>query len=280
MTEIKNIFSLFWQDFINLVNFFSKTSGTKKIVDFSNSLKKEGIIKIENYIPASLADSIKNKLLDLAKKNPKSVKLECGAEFNYRNQNNPNSADSGMLDIFFVNRLIPEISKIKQNDIIKILENTTGQKVVPLKTNAYINDSIKNTRMYHIDNAQPVIYKAFIYLSNVPDLSYGPYSFVKKTHSLSLYPYINLFKNLFVKKHASTDMSFYNKKMVFSGIGKKGDLILSSQNGIHRGLPQKEGRQRVVLVLSFMIKSKLTYLHKSAKKDLVKTKTNQQEQKP
>ena len=163
---------------------------------------------------------------------------------------------------------------------IKILENTTGQKVVPLKTNAYINDSIKNTRMYHIDNAQPVIYKAFIYLSNVPDLSYGPYSFVKKTHSLSLYPYINLFKNLFVKKHASTDMSFYNKKMVFSGIGKKGDLILSSQNGIHRGLPQKEGRQRVVLVLSFMIKSKLTYLHKSAKKDLVKTKTNQQEQKP
>ena len=157
MNEIKNLFSLLWQDFINLVNFFSKASGTKKIVNFSNSLKKEGIIKIENYIPASLADSIKNKLLDLAKKNPKSVKLECGAEFNYRNQNNPNSADSGMLDIFFVDRLIPEISNIKQNDIIKILENTTGQKVVPLKTNAYLNDSIKNTRMYHIDNAQPCI---------------------------------------------------------------------------------------------------------------------------
>ena len=69
-------------------------------------------------------------------------------------------------------------------------------------------------------------------------------------------------------------MPFYNKNMVFSAIGKKGDLILSSQNGIHRGLPQKEGRKRVVLVLSFMIKSKLTYLHKSAKKDLVKTKNS------
>ena len=102
-------------------------------------------------------------------------------------KNNPNSADSGMLDIFFVDRLIPEISNIKQNDIIKILENTTGQKVVPLKTNAYLNDSIKNTRMYHIDNAQPVIYKAFIYLSDVPDLSYGPYSFVKKNPTVFLF---------------------------------------------------------------------------------------------
>ena len=271
MKEIKNIFSLLWQDFINLINFFSKTSGTKKIIGFSKSLKKEGIIKIENYISVAQADLIKNKLVDLAKKNPKSVKLECGAEFNYRNQNNPNSADSGMLDIFFVDKLIPEISNIKQGEIVKILENTTGQKVVPLKINAYLNNSIKNTRMYHIDNAQPVIYKAFIYLSDVPDLSYGPYSFVKRTHCLSVYPYVNLFKNLFVNKHVSTDMSFYNKKLVFSATGKRGDLILSSQNGIHRGMPQKEGRQRVVLVLSFMIKSKLTYLHKSAKKDLIKT---------
>ncbi len=272
MEGIKNIFSLIWQDLINLIHFFTINSGTKEIINHSKNLKKDGIIKIENYITPSLADLLKNKLNDLAKKNPKSIKLESGAEFNYRNQNNPNGADSGMLDIFFVDNLIPEISNIKQNDIIKILENTTGQKIIPLKTNAYLNNSIKNTRIYHIDNAQPVIYKAFIYLSDVPDISYGPYSFVKSSHSLSIYPYINLFKNLFFKKNMSTDMPFYNKNMVFSAVGKKGDLILSSQNGIHRGLPQKEGRKRVVLVLSFMIKSKLTYLHRSAKKDLIKKK--------
>ena len=77
-----------------------------------------------------------------------------------------------------------------------------------------------------------------------------------------------MFKNLLSKKRKSTDMTIYNKKNIFNATGKRGDLILSSQNGIHRGLPQKEGKERVVLVLSFMIKSKLTYLHKSAKKNL------------
>jgi hypothetical protein len=272
MKGIKNIVSLIWQDLINLIHYFTINRGTKEITNHSKNLKKDGIIRIENYIAPSLADLLKNKLNNLAKKHPKSIKLDGGAEFNYRNQNNPNGADSGMLDIFFVDSLITEISNIKKDDIIKILENTTGQKVIPLKMNAYLNNSVKKTRIYHIDNAQPVIYKAFIYLSDVPDISYGPYSFVKSSHSLSIYPYINLFKNLFSKKNMSTDMPFYNKNMVFSAVGKKGDLILSSQNGIHRGLPQKEGRKRVVLVLSFMIKSKLTYLHRSAKKDLIKKK--------
>ena len=38
----------------------------------------------------------------------------------------------------------------------------------------------------------------------------------------------------------------YEKK-IFRG--KKGDLICSHQNGIHRGQPQQEGYQRIVLVI-------------------------------
>ena len=39
------------------------------------------------------------------------------------------------------------------------------------------------------------------------------------------------------------------KKNIF--IGKKGDLIISSQAGIHRGQPQKKGYERMVLVIKY-----------------------------
>lgn len=276
MNVFKNIISLLWQDFINFIHLFPKNSGEEDVVAYTKTLKRDGIIKIKNYIPASFADSLRKQLKQLAEKHPKSVRLDNGVKFNYRNQDNPNGADAGMLDIYFAERLIPEISNIKQDKIIKILKNTTGQKVIPLRSNAYINRGVKNTRVFHIDNAQPVIYKAFIYLTDVSDTSFGPYSFVKASHRLSLYPYINLFRNLFrnlfSKRRRSTDMPFYKKRNAIPAIGKKGDLILSNQNGIHRGLPQEEGKERVALILSFMIKSRLSYIHGSARQSIAKSK--------
>lgn len=197
--------------------------------------------------------------------------MENGTKFNYRNQQNSEGPDSGMLDIFNIENTIQKISAIDQEKIIKILENVTGQDVFFLRANAYVNNSVKGTRLYHVDNTQPVVYKAFVYLSDVPDISYGPYSFVRKTHRFSFYTYLNLFRNLFSKKYCSTDMPIYPLNKVVNAIGKRGDLFLSSQNGIHRGLPQEDGKKRIALIFSFMIKSNLSYIHQSAKENLEKS---------
>ena len=63
-------------------------------------------------------------------------------------------------------------------------------------------------------------------------------------------------------------MPLYNKKKIVNAIGNKGTLILSNQNAIHRGLPQQKNRKRIALVLHYMVISRLSYLHKTAKKNL------------
>jgi hypothetical protein len=47
---------------------------------------------------------------------------------------------------------------------------------------------------------------------------------------------------------------------------------MSNQNAIHRGMPQDKGKKRVAIIFSFMIKSKLSYMHKAAKKNLADSK--------
>ena len=79
---------------------------------------------------------------------------------------------------------------------------------------------------------------------------------------------MNIFKTI-----PSTDMPIYRDSRIEDAIGGKGDLILSNQNGMHRGLPQKEGNERVALIFSFMVKSRLSYIHKSAQENIDKSKT-------
>ncbi len=272
MEGIKNLVSLYWQDLINLIHFSPSKKGGDDVIKYSKELQKEGLMRIPDFIPTSFADQLRDKVEALSVQNPRTIELENGAKFNYRSQDNPDGPDAGMLDISYVEKLIPEISEIDQNKLVEIVQNVTGQEIIPLRANAYLNNSIKNTRIYHIDNAQPVIYKAFIYLSDVPDTSYGPYSFVKGSQRFSFHTYWNLFLNMFSSDRPSTDMPIYNTSKIVHAIGKKGDLFMSNQNGIHRGLPQKEGRKRIVLVFSFMVRSKLSYIHGAAKENIEKSK--------
>ncbi|MCH2228726.1 MAG: hypothetical protein MK105_00175 [Crocinitomicaceae bacterium] len=265
---IKNISSLCLQDFINLIHINPNKTGNNEIIKSSKELQKEGLIKIKEYISPALADELREEIEDLVIANPVSVELENGTKFNYRSEHNPNGPDSGMLDIFHIDNTVKKISSIDIEKIIQLLENVTGQEVIYLRANAYVNDSVKGTRMYHIDNTQPVIYKAFLYLTDVSDISYGPYSFIRRTHRFSFYTFLNLFKNVFSKKYRSTDMSVYPKERVVNAIGEKGDLFLSSQNGIHRGLAQEDGKKRVALVFNFLVRSKLSYINKTAKENI------------
>ena len=102
----------------------------------------------------------------------------------------------------------------------------------------YVNDSIKNTRDFHRDTTEKTPrnkkMKAFVYLTHVFDIDSGPYSYIEGTH-----------KDYNLKESDGPEKVF---------LGPAGTLILSNQNGLHRGQPQQQDRSRVVLVFNLFTK--------------------------
>lgn len=166
-----------------------------------------------------------------------------------------------MIDISDIDKSIPIDPKLYTEKLEKIISNATGEKTKFWRLNAYINVGVSNTRDYHVDNFS-ANYKAFIYLADVPDESYGPYSFVKGSHHFYIPKYLNIYRNswlMFLNKIGLSkqvrripDMiKFYNKNQVYHAIGKKGTLVISDQAGLHRGLPQEPNKKRVALIFNF-----------------------------
>lgn len=132
--------------------------------------------------------------------------------------------DDGMLDIFHIQKLID------MDDIIKSKEltNTFSDIKKSIRNiNIYCNHSVTSTREYHRDSKGGGQFKAFIYLTDVVDESYGPYSYMKGTHT------------------ETTD-----EGEIVNYIADKGSLIISNQSGLHRGLPQQQGRSRRLISIN------------------------------
>ncbi len=260
MDTVKNVLSLILQDFINLIHHwdYDKNSGNQH----SKELFETGFVKVKNFLEANYCNELYKQIISISEDNPITTKLDNGTFIEHRNSKTENGPDKGMIDIYNIDKSIH--LKLNYSTIENILKPITTCDIYLTSIHAYINRSVENTRIYHVDNCQPVIYKAFIYLTHVSDKSFGPYSFIKNSDRFSPKVYYNLIKNLFVKKNRSTDMPSYNKEKEIIGTGHKGSLIISNQNGIHRGYPQAKGKERVAIVLNYMVISKLNYIHKTA----------------
>ena len=114
----------------------------------------------------------------------------------------------------------------------------------PKNLNLYINRSITKTRGFHIDSNYRSI-KGFVYLTDVNRLEDGPYCYVKGTHVDTLFKKVN--NSVIGLKEAP----FVDQLNIVPVLGKKGTLILSDQSGIHRGIPQKKGSTRELLVMRY-----------------------------
>ena len=49
-------------------------------------------------------------------------------------------------------------------------------------------------------------------------------------------------------------MKFYDKSQETAILGKSGTLLISNQNGMHKGYPQSDGAERLIGVFNFKIK--------------------------
>lgn len=140
--------------------------------------------------------------------------------------------DLGMIDIFNINKLIPETLKYFDIDVMKsILKKITSKDWKIFRINLHICDNVKNTSSFHFDNYEKTI-KFSIYLNDIKEKSDGPLVFIEKSHNNK-----NNIRN--------------NDTKIF--YGSKGDLLISYQNGFHKKLIQNNSLT-YYLVFNFILK--------------------------
>lgn len=143
--------------------------------------------------------------------------------------------DVGVIDFYNVDRLFPQIRTFFELDVIQmILLKTTGLewKLNRINLQYYIN--VINPNSFHYDNGNERHIKVTILLNDIFDEYSGPISYIEGSH-------LN-------KKGVKASQT-----KVFTG--RKGDILISYQNGYHRRLPQRIQSTNGFLTFHFTTKS-------------------------
>ena len=168
-------------------------------------------------------------------------------------------ADGGMIDIFNFEKLnnfsefngVNEIHHmIRKNTSFHNLLSNFINDFSASSTHIYVNEGVINPRAIHFDNLNST-YKVFVYLTDVLEMEYGPYSYVPGSHSKDNY-IRRVHKLNKVFKRYTGDTPFFNRKLALPILGKKGTVIISCQNGLHGGIPQSKDKMRVMYVDTFL----------------------------
>jgi hypothetical protein len=230
---------------------------TSEVDELAEELNEEGVISVEGYLEPDTCDKIREEVETKVENDEfeksedasnlmeasRTVLVERGGEWDW---------DQGMLDIFNIDETIPETSEVKSDDFISNIINKADEsaKYTPENINVYFNRSVTNTRGYHADSYDGQ-YKAFVYLTDVPDESYGPYSYIKESHKKTkLMRKAEGVINRMRGTHPTNAIS-YDEDNVKKFTAPKGTLIISDQSGYHRGIPQEEGKERMLISNSY-----------------------------
>jgi hypothetical protein len=128
------------------------------------------------------------------------------------------TTDAGMIDIYNIDKLFPNLFKLFDINLMLILLNKlTNTKWKLLRSNLQICSNVENPMSYHFENCEKCI-KYVIYLSDINSNDDGPPSLIENTHLVK-----NEIKNSHIKMFC----------------GQKGDTLISYQSILHRKMPQK-----------------------------------------
>lgn len=128
--------------------------------------------------------------------------------------------DIGAYDFHQAQKIFPNLLEIFQIKTLEaILNKTTSSRWRFDRANIHISNNVKNPIGFHSDGLKDVI-RVMIYLSDLPETSYGTPSFIAHTHNGS--------------GRANGIKQEHNKTFT----GNKGDILISYENGLHRKLPQ------------------------------------------
>lgn len=216
-----------------------KEAGEKMLIKKAvKDLRKYGVASIEGFLDKARCSVIKNDILNFLNneiKNDSNIIFDKKNSFNKKRINKDviinfrgiNGHDSNMIDFINPDKVIQSFSDLytdqKITDLIKALSKISNQKFSKLRSHAYINRGVTDTRGYHRDcNIPGKQYKIFVYLTDVLSKDSGPYCY---------------------KKNDTEETIF---------LGQTGTLIISDQHGLHRGFPQKKDSERVMAVINLI----------------------------
>lgn len=169
--------------------------------------------------------------------------------------------DTGMLDVFNPSRsLLPELREldahVERLDVPGLLSTIHDGMIFRLShTNVYVNWGVTDTRRFHVDDYEQRQYKLFVLFTDVPDLTYGPYCYVLRSHSAGVgfaSANMGLARIVGSPDAYSTDVFLAECGDAVAAVGPAGTVLLSNQSGAHRGFPQAPDRLRVVGVYNFV----------------------------
>lgn len=219
------------------LRFFFRTS--KKNCNILNTLKKDGIVVIPNFVSENFCDS-SIKALEQDLTNPSVKRWSDDIEADTR--------------IFGYEKLSMNALKFLNNQYINNISSSylgyeTSAKFILAGRIENKKNNLGSGGGWHRDDAVIKQFKAIIYLSDV-DNKHGPFQYILGSHKL-----ISRLK-LFINGHKFyqsryTENSFVNSNKIFSVKGGKGDLILVDTKGIHRGKPIEEGLRYALTLYSW-----------------------------
>jgi hypothetical protein len=228
-----------------------------QVSEKSKELKENGIVVIENYLDEQSCDALHDKIKSIIA-NDELRKCDGEGYTEMANADEPilnrrTGTDEGMLDIFNMNLILDEASSFKNDSFIRdIINEATDDQYTAQNINVYIRESVANPSPYHADSLNNQ-FKSFLYLTDVDDTSYGPFSYVKGSHDAPLVEKAGtLFLNRMKNNSGAPRAIVPNPESEATHVtGKKGTLIISNQKGYHRAYPQQEGRERVLMTTSY-----------------------------
>jgi hypothetical protein len=217
------------------------------------ALNRDGIASVPGYLDAARCDRIRAAIDAIVDGVEQSGSHASGAVIDVRRPHDGREDyDTGMIDIRHIDRAIPEIAEVFAAPmIVDAIAEACGRPVRCQNCNTLVNRSVVNPRAYHSDSTGIVQFKAFIYLTDVPDTSYGPYCYVKGTHRLRWDKYANFAMNWWTGRPI-TDMRTHDESQEVQMTAPRGTLIVSNQNGFHRGWPQQPGRSRCMILGNYV----------------------------
>jgi len=244
------------------------------VMQAKDLLHDHGAVSIETYFPETDALTLSKQAFELVDSEKESLKDKRDVEraeyvlltdsrrgyYDLAGDKKPIvhqrlGADLGMVDIFNFDRLFGsqghQLKAALAEPIVQQLFSESGMKWRPRNLNVYVNRSVIKTRGFHVDSYGSRQIKAFIYLTNVFELSCGPYTYVLGSHRSDAFQRANIALTSMGPPFGSTDVLFVDANKVMPFLARAGTLIVSDQSGAHRGYPQDAAASRVIAVLNF-----------------------------
>jgi len=231
----------------------AKTQGHAK------TLTEDGIVIIDDYLDEETCDELYEEISHEIENGDYDVVEGGDHGYDYSDfvnwgspvVNKRTGRDDGMLDVFNVDLAISEVKSFKTDEMVnEIIDQATSEQYSPDNLNVYWNQSVTTTRDFHADTYGGK-FKSFVYLTDVPDRSYGPFSYVKGSHQSSKAKQkLSKLANK-VKGNPPSNALFYDEDNVTYCTAPKSTLIIANQAGYHKGHPQKEGNERMLMTTSY-----------------------------